>query len=248
MRAFLLRFIQAPSRRATIRVPAENKHDYLFLFGLIQRVRRLAQAYLALRRVGFANEGDILVRSALEHAVAAQWAYLAPGGMDRLHISLARAQADLASNMIGYSSDPEWAAREKELRASIPAGRGLPKFSGRQGIMADLDSVKFLAVSYSVLSQVGHVTHQAPLDHVVEIDGIVTLRTVPEARENQEVLYALTGFCMLAAWLSARLEDDAVEILRLKDLSVQLHVPWRLDTHLPAARGRFPGEDNGAGE
>lgn len=235
MRAFLLRFIQDAKHGERITVPAENEREFLMLFGLVQRVRRLAQAYLRLDHAGFASEASVLIRAALEHAVTAQWAYITPGGVDRLHVTLARAQADLAGKMTGYSKDPEWVARERQLRAAIPAGPGLPKFTGPEGIMAELDSVKFLAVSYRVLSQVGHVTHQAPL--------AIHLRTEPEANGHAEMLYALTGFCMLVAWLHARLEGDDAEVARLKETSVRLHVPWRLDTHLADDRRRFPGED-----
>lgn len=243
MRAFLLRFIQYAKYREMIMVPAGNEREFLVLFGLVQRVRRLAQAHLRLDRAGFANEASVLIRAALEHAVTAQWAFLTPGGVDRLHVTLARAQADLAGSMTGYSKDPEWVTRERQLRAAIPAGPGLPKFTGPQGIMAELDSIKFLAVSYRVLSQVGHVTHQAPLDFVVENEGVVRLRTEPEASEHTEMLYALTGFCMLVSWLHARLEGDDAEVVRLKEIALRLQVPWRLDTHLPDDRRRFPGED-----
>lgn len=243
MRAFLLRFIQDQKHRERVKVPAGNEREFLVLFGLVQRVRRLAEAYLRLDRAGFAPEASVLLRAALEHAVTAQWAYLTPGGVDRLYVTLVRAQADLAGGMTGYSKDPEWVTRERELRAEIPAGPGLPKFTGPKGIMAELDSVKFLAASYRVLSQVGHVTHQAHLDFVVEEEGVVRLRTEPEADAHVEMLYALTGFCMLVSWLHARLEGDDAEVVRLKELSVQLHVPWRLDTHLADDRRCYPGED-----
>ncbi|MHA6668609.1 hypothetical protein ACX3O0_07040 [Homoserinimonas sp. A447] len=243
MRAFLLRFIQDARHRELITVPTDNEREFLVLFGLVQRVRRLAQAYLRLDSAGFGNEASALVRAALEHAVTAQWAYLTPGGVDRLHVTLARAQADLASGMTSYSKDPEWVTRERQLRDAIPPGPGLPKFTGTDGIMAALDSISFLAVSYRVLSQVGHVTHQAPLDFIVETEGVVRLRKQPEAENHAEVMYALTGFCMLVAWLHARLEGDDAEVIRLKEMSVRLHVPWRLDTHLTDDRRRFPGED-----
>jgi len=243
MRSFILRFIQDVRHREQVILPAENGEEFLLLYGLIQRVRRLAQAYLCLVKSGFANEGTVLIRSALEHSVTAQWAYLIPGGIDRLRVSLARAEADLARGMVGYSSDPEWIAQEKELRDAIPAGRGLPNFTRQGGIIAELDPVSFLAVSYQIFSQVGHVTHRAPVDFIMEDAGGVRLRTTAEPEMGSEMLYALSGFCMLVAWLHARLEADDLEILRLKQISITLHVPWRLDTHLPDVRRRFPDED-----
>ncbi|SFS07620.1 hypothetical protein SAMN04487846_2261 [Microbacterium sp. cf046] len=244
MRAFLLRFIQDPKHPDGITVPPENQREFLMLFGLIQRVRRLTQAYLRLERDGFLSEGSVLVRAALEHAVIAQWAYLTPGGIDRLHVSLAIAQADVAKSMMAYSKDPEWVTLEQHLRGLVPPGAALPKFSGKDAMMTELDSIKFLAASYRVLSQVGHVTHQAALDFVTEDQGVVRLRTNPESMEQDHLLYALCGFCMLVAWLHARLEADEEEVLRLKEMSVRLHLPWRLDTHMPRDRRRFPDEDN----
>lgn len=248
MRVFLLRFIQDTKHRDMVTVPNVNEREFLVLFGLTQRVRRLTQAYLRLERAGFVSEASLLVRAALEHSVTAQWAYLTPGGVDRLHVSLARAQADLARGMVGYSKDPEWVALERNLRSSIPHGPGLPKFTGSEGIMAELDSIRFLSASYRVLSQVGHVTHQAALDFVVEEQGVVQLRTNPQVHEHEQLLYALSGFCMLVAWVHARLEADDGEVRRLQEISVRLHVPWRLDTHLPPDRRRFPDEENGSAD
>lgn len=244
MKSFLLRFIQDARHDGRIDVPSESSREFLVLFGLIQRVRRLTQAYLRLEKAGFVSEGSVLLRSALEHAVTAQWAYLTPGGIDRLTVSLARAQADLAAGMIPYSKNPEWIQFEAHLREGVPPGPGLPKFTGRGGIMAELDSIHFLSTSYRILSQVGHVTHQAALDFVFEVGGETQLRDTPEVRQQAEMLYSLTGFCMLGAWLLARLEADEHEIRTLQALCVQLHVPWRLDTHLPRERRRFADEDS----
>ena len=224
-------------------MPVKNQSEFLLLFALVQRVRRLTQAFLRLQRSGFVSEASLLVRAALEHAVTAQWAYLTPGGVTRLHVSCARAQAAVAAGMTSYSKDPGWIDLEARLRADVPAGPGLPKFTGREGIMAELDSIHFLSASYRVLSQVGHVTHQAALDFLVEEEGEVHLRAEPEVLEQEQLRYALSGFCMLVAWIQARLEEDNDEVARLKEIAVRLHVPWRLDTHLPPIRRRFSGEE-----
>ncbi len=236
MLGFILRFVQRHNDGARVVVPPDNHRDFLVLFGLIQRVRRLARAYLALRHRGFVSEGTILIRSALEHAVTAQWAYLTPGGVDRLHVSLARSQADVASAMIEYSSDPQWETRAASLREGIPPGPGLPKLTGPQGMVKELDDVLFLSMSYRVLSQVGHVSYLAPLDFIDTGGDEISLREQPEPLEEAETLYALAGFSMLSAWIEARLEDRTDEIRRLHEIACQLSIPWRLDTHLPAGR------------
>lgn len=242
MRSFLLRFVQDARHPERIEVPSENSREFLVLFGLVQRVRRLTKAYLRLERGGFVSEGSLLVRSALEHSVTAQWAYLTPGGVDRLHVSQARAQASLLDEMAQYSSDPEWSVRASRFREQVPEGPWLPRFSTPDGIMKELDSDRFLSTSYRILSQVGHVTHQATLDFIIEVEGKVELRTDPEIRMQGETLYALTGSCMLASWVLARLEADDQEIRALKDFAKRLHVPWRLDVDLPRGQRRFPDE------
>jgi len=243
MRAFLLRFIQGAQRTEPVAVPPANRLDFVVLFGLIQRVRRLAQAYLQLERSGHVSEGTLLVRSALEHAATAQWAYLTPGGIGRLQVKLAQAQADLANHVSDSSSEGvEWAKTAQRATVAIPLGPGLPPVSGKDGILKELDEDSFLVVSYRVLSQVGHVTHRAPLDFITNVNGELQLRFEPEMREQQHILYALTGFCMLSAWLLARLEHDDRELRALRELGARLRVPWRLDTHLPRERRRFPDE------
>ncbi|MFC9560087.1 DUF5677 domain-containing protein [Agromyces sp. NPDC056965] len=238
---FVLRYIQAISKRDRIDVPPENQTDFIALFGLLQRTRRLAQAYLRLRKAGYSSEGKVLLRAALEHSVTAQWAYLTPGGIARLNISQVRAQRDYLQVIASTSSKTE--LQEWADSIETPEGKGLPKFTGTDGIMNELDSVMFLKSSYKVLSQVGHVTHEAALDFIVEVEGELQLRDSPEASMEHELLYALAGFCMLSAWIMARLQGDDDEIRRLQEISTGLQVPWRLDVHLEPARRRFPDED-----
>lgn len=244
MLAFILRFVQDRRHSNHVTVPVDNSSEYLALHGLINRARRFTRAHLRLRKSGFAPEGRVLVRSALEHSVTAQWAYLTPSGIDRLRVSLTTAQRDLARSMITYSSDPTWISRTDELTSAIAPGPALPKFNGPNGILAELDSVKFLQTTYRVLSQVGHVTHQAATDSVIEVDGKVHLADEPEETMDVEVLYTLVGVAMMTEWLVARLEGNTDEIRRLHKLAQDLHVPWRLETHLPNHRRRFPHEDS----
>lgn len=238
MERFILRFVQDADHPDGYTVAAENELEFRLLFGLIQRTRRYAQAVTRLRTSGFSVEARVLVRSALEHAVTAQWAYLTPGGIDRLNVSYATSQADL-TDAINLTLEKPDLAHAKKVRDSIPRGRALPKFTGPGGIMSDLDSEKFLAISYRVLSQTGHVTYEAALDHFDDSTGELQLKFEPADRVSSEALYALTGFCMLAAWLTARLERDEAEIVKLKGLAQELSVPWRLDEHLPADQRRF---------
>lgn len=218
----------------------EYANDFLTVYGLIQRVRRLAQSYLRLRKGGFSSEGGILVRAAMEHAVTAQYAYLTPDGIERLNITLSRSHKDYAEAIAESSTKPgihEWAASIER-----PDGPGLPRFSG-QGMMGQLDAVKFLKTTYKVLSQVGHVSHESQFDAFVEFDGKYHLTPEPEEAFTHEVLYALAGFCLMSDWVVTRLEGNEAELNLIRQLGGQLSLPWRLDTHLPVENRRFPNEE-----
>ncbi|MET0887791.1 MAG: hypothetical protein ABWX92_15225 [Mycetocola sp.] len=240
LEAFILRFLQDKSHSEQIMVLAEYQSDFLVLFGLIHRVRRLARAYILLRKQAFTTEGEVLVRAAMEHAVTAQYAFLTVGGIERLNNTLGQAQKKYAAVIAASSPSAEldaWAAALPD-----PTGPQLPPFSGA-GIIGQLDTIKFLKTTYKVLSQTGHVSHESQTDAIIEVDGEYRLQPEPEPFFEHEVLYALTGFCLLAAWIIARLEGNTWEEARLQEFGVQLHVPWRLDTHLPAERRRFPNEN-----
>jgi hypothetical protein len=235
--AFILRYIQVPSRREEFRVESARQDQFLLLFGLTHRVRRLAQAYLRLRKGDFEVEGQILVRSALEHAVTAQWAYLTVGGIDRLKSSGTSNQYTFVRLLAEYSTDPAAPAQVQEFRDQVLAGPGLPKFTE---MIKHLDNNGFLRTTYKVLSQVIHVTHQATLDALgTDDDGEVTLKLRPDADVGHETLYALASSCMLAAWIVADLEGSTDEFGRLQDYSWQLSIPYRLDASLPADARRF---------
>lgn len=242
--ATILRFVQDAKHRQQLNIPVENRDNFVVLGPLVHRERRYARAFLRISHAGHEVEGRVLVRSALEHAVTAQWAYLTPGGIARLTRSQAIAQAEVAEPMTTYSANPEWPVFASELRDSVPAGKALPKFTDAQRMMAELDSVRFLAVTYKLMSSTGHVSHETALDYFIDVDGEPHIQDDPESTFTDETLYALAGFCLLASCLLARLEDDAGEIRVVQEAGVRLHLPWRLDTHLPPARRRFPLEDD----
>jgi hypothetical protein len=176
----------------------------------------------------------MLVRAALEHAVTAQWVFYTVGGVDRMRHSGASDQFNLARDV---------GATERQLRDlgdAIPSGPGMPAWGQ---IVTDVDDpAGFIRQSYRVLSQIVHVTHSTIIDGLaVGEDGEVSLRMEPEPAVEQEVLYALTGACLLAAWLLAVMSGDTSEQQRLRERGVDLHMPWRLDHHLLDERRRAAG-------
>lgn len=243
---FILRFVQDVDRERQINIAYENEQDFKILHGLVQRSRRFANAFLRLHHDGFGPEGMVLIRSALEHVVTAQWSYLIVGGMDRLRISITRKEADYAKSAAEFYGDsrPEWAEHEAALRSNIPAGKALPKFSGPEGMLAELDTVKFLSIVYNEFSQVEHVTHRTIFDYMVADEDGIALLDQPVFEFEHAAFYMLAGISILGSWLIARLEDNKSEILKLQGEGVRLQLPWRLDTNLPRERRRFPDEPN----
>lgn len=243
--SFLVRYVQDAKRGESIDVPFGNRDDYLILFGLFQRTRRFAAAYLRLHKKGFQIEGIPIVRAALEHAVTAQWCYLTIDGISRLNSSMVQDQINFAVAMKMYSPSKadEWDQYEKEARNSRPDGRGIPPFSGK-GLINQIDSESFLASSYKVFSQVTHVSSWASIDHVSLVEDKYVLRKEPVFEIGEEILYTLAVVCMLAAWVQAHLEEDTQELRILEETSKELSLPCRLDFNLDSKDRRFPGEDS----
>jgi hypothetical protein len=243
----MLRFIQDKEHAESIRVLDEYAWDFRVLGGLIERVRRSARAYLLLERGGYAAEGRALVRSALEHAVTAQWAYLTADGLTRLEVGVIRSRADYARRSRD-EDDPDWDALVAGLEAKVPrdpsgATRpGMPKFTGRSSILASLDQTGYLQRAYAVLSRAGHVTDQAVTDYFIEEDGTIAVAAGPSGEHDIDVFHTLATCCCLAAWVLARLEGDERGLY----LAAHQRLLWRLDLHLPAERRRFPAETDPA--
>lgn len=214
------------------------------LGGLIDRVRRAARGYLLLEKRGYAVEGRALVRSALEHAVTAQWAFLVPDGVTRLEVGLLRARATYADRSRGIGG-ADWDGIVGRIESQIPRdeyGRpllGMPKLTGRDSIISELDQTGYLGRAYRVLSRAGHVTDQAITDYFVEEeDGTLAVASAPSETHDVSVFHTLAASCCLAAWVLARLEGDS----RGLELATSQGLLWRLDTHLPREGRRFPDE------
>lgn len=237
------RYVADERHSAGVQVDEEHAWDFRVLGGLLERVRRAAGAYLLLERDGFAVEGRALVRSALEHAVIAQWAFLTPSGVDRLEVGILRSRIDYAKRSRD-DADPEWDELIARIERQLPIGddgrvrSGMPKLSGRDSILSTLDHTGYLRRAYAVLSRAGHVTDQAVTDYFVSDEGATAVTTTPAETYDLDVFHTLATCCCLAGWLQARLEGNAFE----QHLATQQRLLWRLDTHLPRKQRRFPDE------
>ncbi|MCU0151352.1 DUF5677 domain-containing protein [Curtobacterium poinsettiae] len=243
---WMTRYVLDRDHADEIRVRDESAWEFRVLGGVLERVRRAARAYLVLDRRGFAAEGRFIVRSAIEHAVTAQWAYLTPDGIDRLHVKMVQARLDYAEQNRD-SADPQWAGIIANIKAQFPRTRhgarkpGAPKFSGKEGILAMMDTTGYLQRAYAVLSRVGHVSDQAVSDYfVTEPDGTIAVTGAPSEDFDLEVFHTIATCSALAAWVRARLEGDEQGI----ELASSQRLLYRLDTHLDSALRRFPEEEN----
>lgn len=242
---WVTRYVLDRDHADEIRVRNESAWDFRVLGGLLERVRRAAHAYLVLDQRGFAVEGRFMVRSAIEHAVTAQWAYLTPDGIDRLEVKMVQARLDYAKQSRDVN-DPEWAEVIAGIEAQFPTTGdgirkpGVPKFTGAGQMLAIMDTTGYLQRAYAVLSRVGHVSDQAVSDYfVTEPDGTVVVTSAPAEDFDLEVFHTLATCCALAAWVRARLEGDEKGM----ELASTQGLLYRLDTHLAPTQRRFPDEE-----
>lgn len=241
---WVIRYVQDRDHANSIQVLPESAWDFQVLGGILERVRRAARAYLVLEKRGYGVEGRFLVRSAIEHAVTAQWAYLTPDGIDRLQVMMMLARRSFA-NTARDRDDPKWVEAITEIERQIPRNpdgsqkRGMPKFSGSGSVLATMDATGYLRRGYAVLSRAGHVTDQAVTDYfTMEEDGSMAIADRPAEDYESPVFHTLAMCCALSAWVLARLEGDT----RGMELASSQGLLHRLDTHLEPAQRRFPGE------
>ncbi|MCJ0700236.1 hypothetical protein FRIG_03655 [Frigoribacterium faeni] len=241
----MTRYVLDRDHADKIRVRDESAWDFRVLGGVLERVRRAAHAYLVLDQRGFAVEGRFMVRSAIEHAVTAQWAYLTPDGIDRLEVKMIQARLDYAKHSRNLN-DPEWAEVIAGIEKQFPRTRsgirkpGTPKFTGAGQMLATMDATGYLQRAYAVLSRVGHVSDQAVTDYfMTEADGTVVVTSAPAEDFDLEVFHTIATCCALAAWVRARLEGDEQSI----ELASSQGLLYRLDTHLDPVQRRFPNEE-----
>lgn len=243
LNAFLLRFRQDAKHVDEFRVRSESGSDFELLIGIVTRVRRLTGAYLRLHKVGFAAEGEVLARSALEHAVTAQWSYLVDGGMERLAYSIHKSQGDILKALYEQTDDQDVQDRYVKHMATHGPGLGVPSIS-RNGGMLDQFNNPFLSLSYRVLSQRVHVSSSTFTDAFAMGDDGKTLEVVeaPTGEYHYESVSCLAASAMLVSWILARLEGNTAELSTLVSIANELSLPYRLDLALDAELRRFPDE------
>ncbi|WP_202567675.1 hypothetical protein [Agreia sp. COWG] len=155
----MTRYVLDRDHADEIRVRDESAWDFRVLGGVLERVRRAAHAYLVLDQRGFAVEGRFLVRSAIEHAVTAQWAYLTPDGIDRLEVKMVQARLDYAKQSRDVN-DPEWADVIAGIEAQFPTtGGGIRNQARRNSLARARCSQRWTRRgTFNVLTRCSHVS------------------------------------------------------------------------------------------
>lgn len=232
---FVMRYLQYRANDDGANVKAQHIESFPIVWGVCQRVRRFARAYLRLVKHELATAGHPIVRAALEHAVTAQWVFYSADGPARFRKSMALDQLALATVVGGLKDDDPITAT---LKSYVPDAKGMPPW---KQIRQDLDDpTDFVSHTYQVLSQAVHVTHGVVRDSFMYDDnGELHIREAPEDEYPHQVLYTLAASCMLAWWLEATSYGDQTRLQRLQEDGSRLALRWRLDGRLPPDQRRF---------
>lgn len=173
-------------------------------------------------------EARVLARSALEHAVTAQYAYLRKDGIDRLNRNALDSSRSLAERMAKWTGNAEFQRIADSFVA--PNGKRLPDTAG---ILDTLDPGRvFLQQSYAVLSQDNHVTSSALTGLYVfgeETDIPFLNHATPPDVYRHQTSYAVAAAAMMVTWIVAHILEDQPMLEKLDELSEYLHLPLRFD-------------------
>jgi hypothetical protein len=222
--------------RRTRHISEARAREFKMTFGCCVQTVRYAEAYLVLCENGLSLEARAPARSALEHAVTAEYAYLRRDGLDQLAASADHTSWSIRDRM------HRWTGVEGYRPGPEPSGSlRLPSVTGERGdrpsIMRTLDPDDVLLhPGYAVLSQGVHVTNQTLSGFFVMNED----RSEMQIRHHRgDDLADYTRFlvaeaCMLVAWIYAHVTENQARLDELDALSDQLHLPIRLDGDWPA--------------
>jgi hypothetical protein len=213
------------------------------LYGICVRARRQVEAFVVLDQSGYRGEGSFLLRAALEHAVTAQWVYATVGGYEQFEVAAIRARNSYWE-MFSDQDDPEIqknVAYAREAAENVADQTGLPsRFT--KDLLGRLDSNNYLTRTYRLLSQSGHVTHQA-FEAIFSVgeDGNPQFSNVPEQDTPETGMWYFAAICcMLTDWVLVHVADDTDAMKEVERWADVLEMPFRLDWDLPDNERRFP--------
>lgn len=224
-----------------VEVKAENARRFKMLFGICAQIIRYARGWKLLSESGLPIEARLLVRSALEYAGTAQYAYLRVDGLDRLFKAAQLNQVDLFIRLHKFTGLDDY--QQMAADVDVPkAGKSLPSVDQ---IFATLDPEDVIfRQAYAVLSQATHVTPSSMSQHFV-VTG--EDRQTWELNHHSDVdrfraqtTYTLALAVMSATWIMAHVLDDAAMLEKLDSTSEELRLPLRYDGDWPETIRAFP--------
>lgn len=226
--------------REEFAVKAPDQQEFFLLYGLCAQSIRCADAYLVLVDANMQREGVPVVRTALEHVLTAQWAYLTVGGLDRLRVETDRDRKHHYQQLATWLKNGEIQDAAEALPQAL--GKGLPKFAEMlRGLDAD---DKFLATSYNVLSQVVHVAH-GTVTSFLDLAEVTEVTYDAADHYDYPTLYVAASTCMLATWVITSLTADTERLAYLDGKSDELQLPMMLAERLQSHQRRSLNVDSG---
>ncbi|MFE6995050.1 DUF5677 domain-containing protein [Microbacterium sp. NPDC057659] len=217
-----------------VEVRKDRVRQFQMLFGLCAQVIRYAKGWKSLLSAGLPIEGRLLVRSAIEYAVTAQYVYLSVGGLDRLFKSAQSGQRELLARLHRYTGNGEYLDLAEAV--DVPqAGNGLPTIDQLFNIV-DPEDVIFRQ-SYALLSQATHVTTTSLTQHYVvtgDDPRFLQLNHHSEADTfRAQTTYTLALAVMAVTWIVAHVLGDQDTLVKLDQNSDDLRLPLRYDDSWP---------------
>lgn len=205
----------------TYEVRAEAADRFKFLWGPCAQAVRYATAWSSLSRTEHRRESDVLARSALEHALTAQWCHFTPDGVKRLQVKVQKEHYGYFSQMAEWQDLDEIKEAMQDQTGPAPGGDdSLPNFYGK--IIPLLDSDNFLAASYRALSRSVHVNDSTVLSFLVPDGAGLAVTPAPDSGDGYPAAYVAATSALLAlAVIADHLRQDTL-LRQLNDVSNDL--------------------------
>lgn len=209
-------------------VPAEKAEQFELFWGPCAQAVRFATAWATLSTTGHAHESDVLARSALEHAMTAQWCYFTEDGVQRLRIKVEQEYHHYYGEMAEWQNMAQVKSALAQRSPPPPKRtKSLPNFT--RTILPMLDANNFLRASYRALSRSVHVNDSTVLGFLFQ-DGNSTGITPTPAVTNQysAAFVAATSAMLALAVIADHLDSDDL-IRDLNQTSNDLQLPMFLN-------------------
>jgi hypothetical protein len=212
----------------TLTVPAEKAAQFELLWGPCAQAVRYATAWATLSSTDHAHESDVLARSALEHAMTAQWCYFADDGVQRLRVKVEQEYHRYYGEMAEWQNMAEvQAALARRSPPPPKRTKSLPNFTGT--IVPMLDADNFLRASYRALSRSVHVNDSTVLGFLFQDGNSTGITPTPAVTNRYPAAFVAATSAMLALSVIAD-HLDSNDLLRdLNRTSNDLQLPMFLD-------------------